>query len=106
VQYTRVWSIAFAIYGPNSFDHARLIKSALFMDWTHDILAASNLYAVMDISDPRRVPELFSGQWWERVDFSCRFNEGITETTTTPSIASVEVILQDATHTETIIATA
>lgn len=105
VQYTRVWSIGFTLYGPNSLDHARLIKSALFMDWSHDILAALNLYAVLDISDPRRVPELFAGQWWERVDFACRFNEGVTEQTSVASIASVEVILQDATHTVIIDAT-
>ena len=106
VQYTRVWSIGFTIYGTNSLDQARMIKSALFMDWSHDILAAVNLYAVLDIRDPRRVPELYAGQWWERVDFSCRFNEGVTETTSTQSIASVEVILQNPTHTETITATA
>jgi hypothetical protein len=106
VQYTRVWLISFTLYGPSSLDHARLLKSALFMDWSHDILAALNLYAVLDIPDPRRVPEKSNGQWFEHVDFSCRFNEGVTETTTTQSIASVEVILQDATHTETIIATA
>lgn len=76
------------------------------MDWSHDILAALNLYAVLDIQDPRRLPEKSNGQWFERVDFTCRFNEGVEEVTSTPSIASVEVVLQDPTHTETITATA
>ncbi len=57
--FTRVWQAHLTLYGPNSFDHARLIKSALLLDWTHDTLAASNLYLVTYLPATRRVPELF-----------------------------------------------
>lgn len=93
--YIRVWHIGFMLYGPNSLDHARLIKSALYMDWTQTTLAASKLAIVLDVADPRRTPELFAGEWWERADMSVRFNELITETTTVPSIGSVEIDLYD-----------
>jgi hypothetical protein len=93
VTYIRVWKIDFLLYGPNSLDHARLIKSALYMDWTQTTLAASNMAVVLDVADPRRMPELFEGQWWERSDFSARFNELVTETTTVAAIASIEIDL-------------
>jgi hypothetical protein len=91
VTYIRVWKIDFLLYGPNSLDHARLIKSALFMDWTLATLAASKLAIVLDVRDPRRVPELFEGQWWERSDFSARFNELVTEVSSVPAIASIDI---------------
>lgn len=93
--YIRVWKIDVMLYGPNSLDHARLIKSALFMDWTQTTLAASSLAIVLDVPDPRRSPELFQGEWWERSDLSVRFNELVTETTTVNSIGSVEIDLYD-----------
>jgi hypothetical protein len=92
--YTRVWRIAFSLYGPNSFDHARLLKSAMFMGWAHDILGQNELYLVTNVSDPRRIPELADGQWWERSDFSVRLNELVTETITAAVIASAEVIVK------------
>jgi hypothetical protein len=93
VTYIRVWKIDFLLYGPNSLDHARLIKSALFMAWTQTTLAASNLAIVLDVADPRRMPELFEAEWWERSDFSARFNELVTEVGSVPAIASIEIDL-------------
>jgi hypothetical protein len=93
VTYIRVWDIDLILYGPNSFDRARLIKSALFMDWVSTALAANSLAVVIDIEDPRRMPELFSGQWWERSDISFRMNELVTEISQVPAMVSVEVDL-------------
>jgi hypothetical protein len=93
VKYIRVWEINLILYGPNSFDHGRLIKSALYMDWVSKELASNTLAVVIDIDDPRRMPELFSGQWWERSDFSFRLNELVTEEMTVTAIESVEVDL-------------
>lgn len=90
--YTRVWSVQWINYGPNSFDAARLIKSALYVDWFHDTLAAANLWLVGDVPATVRAPELFNAQWWERVDLTVKFNEFVTESLITPTIASVEVI--------------
>lgn len=94
--YTRVWRVFWVLYGKHSFDRARMIRSALQGQAIHDLLASSNLYFVPNPSAPQRVPELFGGQWWERTDFSARFNELVTETETIPTVASVEVIVNDA----------
>lgn len=92
--YTRVWKVSWALYGPNGFDNARLLKSGLFsVDFVHDSLAASNLYLVSDIPATTRNPEKFQGQWWERCDLMVRLNEQITETLNIPAISTVEVKL-------------
>jgi hypothetical protein len=91
-QYTRVWQARLVLYGPNSFDNARLIKSCLFLDWVTDALANSNLYLITDVADPTRSPEEFEGQWWERSDITFHLNENVVETITVQSVASVEVI--------------
>ena len=92
-QYTRVWRIDFSLYGPNSFDHARLIQSALLLGWVHDVFAQQYLWMLPNLKIPRRIPELFDEQWWERSDFSVRFYEGVIETVTVPLMRSVDVIL-------------
>jgi len=96
VTYTRIWEFFWNLYGPNSFDWARRVRSGLFYPTTHDALAALNLYLVSELAEPRRLPEVQDGQWWERVDFSARFNEAVTEYATVPSVASVEVLLNTA----------
>jgi hypothetical protein len=94
--YTRVWRAMFTLYGPNSFDRARILKSALYQQTSHDTLASANLYLVTDVIAPQRVPELYEKQWWERVDFSFQLNEAVYEAPTVPSVASVEIIVEDA----------
>lgn len=97
--YVRVWQTFWSIYGPNSFDAARQIRSGLFSQKFHDTLATLGLlvYLVTDPSAPRRVPEEENGQWWDRVDFEARFNERVTEVEIVPSIASAEVIVENST---------
>lgn len=91
--YTRVWEVYFTVYGPNSFDNARKIRSRLFDQDIHDQFAQSQLYWVTDPPAPRRVPEFKDEQWWERVDFTARFNEFVTETYTAPVVQSAEIIV-------------
>jgi hypothetical protein len=90
--YTRQWRVRFVAYGPNAFDSIRLIRTMLLEDFPHDTLAASNLYLVPDTVTPTRNPELFEGQWWERVDYSAVFNEQVNESITVTRVASVQVI--------------
>jgi hypothetical protein len=113
--YTRVWRTFWVLYGPSSFDNARKIKSALFAQSIHDILLEAfntygqlpsgvtgyggnevPLYLVTDVTAPVRVPENFGAQWWERVDFSCQFNEGVTEQEVLNAVASAEVIIENS----------
>jgi hypothetical protein len=94
--YIRVWKIFWVIYGPNAFDNGRKIRSGLLQDKYHDLMTAVNLYLVTALATPRRVPELFAAQWFNRVDFEARFNELTTESDTVGTIASAEVILETA----------
>ncbi len=92
--YVRVWKVFWCVYGPNSFDNARKLRSGLFLQDFHDLFAGTNLYLVTDPSAPRRVPEEFQGQWWERVDFEARFNEGVTEEVQLGTVETSEIIVE------------
>lgn len=90
--FTRSWQTFWTFYGPNALDHARAVRSALItIQFVADALATNNLYVNPSIEEPRRVPELFQGQWWERVDLVAEFNEQITETYSVGTVGSVEV---------------
>lgn len=93
--YTRCWEVFWVIYGPNSFDVARQIRSKLFTQDIHDEFAGVSLYLVTDVAAPVRIPEQNdTGEWFERVDFTARFYEGVTEQEVDNSIGSTEVIIQ------------
>ena len=92
--YTRVWQVDLIFYGPNSFDHSRQVKDCCFQDFLRDTLETSNLYLESVIGTPRRTPELFQNQWWERSGFSIRMNEQVTDSLTKNAVQSVEVALQ------------
>lgn len=100
LNYTRKWKLVVIFRGPNAFDHARLLKSAMLLDFLHDMLAAENLYLLPGMPTQVRLPELFEGQWWERNDLSLYFFEQVTETLTVPSVASTEVIINDVNGVE------
>jgi hypothetical protein len=94
LQYNRVWSINWTLYGPNAYDRTRMIRDALILDWTDAAFAAVGLYLVTDIPRPVRLRELFEGNWWQRVDLSnVLFNEVVVDTITVPSIAASEIKL-------------
>lgn len=96
IVYTRVWEVQWSIYGPNSFDTARLIKDALVSaDWTRGILSASNLYLVPTDMSPAYLPEAspVHGQWWKRTDYTVLFNEQVNESITTGAIESSQIDL-------------
>jgi hypothetical protein len=93
--YTRVWEVMWEVWGPNSFDNARQIRSQLFKQAIHDLFANSQLYCVIDPAAPVRLPDYLANQWWERVDFTCRFNEFVTEVDTQATILSNEIIVEN-----------
>lgn len=101
--YMRVWQTFWEFYGPQeSFDRARQLHSAFFTQQIHDTFAALNLnlYWVPDTPSPQRVPYYSDGEWWERTDFSARFNEWVVETTVVPLAASVEIKTYESTAGE------
>lgn len=92
--YTRGWRIAWTLYGPNSTDRARMIWSAMFMEYFTDQLSLSNLYPVSDFKEPTRTPENFNAQWWERADFEVVMYEAITETINDGIVTNVEINIE------------
>jgi len=97
--YTRIWQTDFIFYGPNSFDRARQVKACLYQDFVHAILESSNVYLDTNIGTPRRTPELFQNQWWERTGFAARMNEQVTDVLVKYPAQSVEIIGETANGT-------
>lgn len=113
MSYTQVWTMHWSFYGPNAFDHARLIVSSMSLDWVHDYLqnppppVNTQIYAVAEWTRPKYSPELFQGQWWQRADVDLKFNELVKEVTTVNSALSASVtIITDSGQTETVTMTA
>jgi hypothetical protein len=91
--YTQVWKIHFVCYGPNAFTNAVLIVAAMGLDWVHDALAVSNIYAVTDWKRPEVLYENEDGQWWQRADVKLRFNELVQMNLIVPAAAGIGVTL-------------
>ena len=94
VKYSRVFGVSWTCYGPNSFDNIEKIRNGLFVETYRNLIAVKNMYLVTDIGMPRRVPELFNGQWWERSDLSVRYNEGVERNATVNRIESARIYTQ------------
>ena len=93
--YTRVLNLFIAFYGPSSFEHAQEVRDCLFKNVYRQYLAEYSIYLVPDIVAPRRAPEPFQGQWWERTDLELRFNEKVVKNDEINSIGSAEVAVYD-----------
>lgn len=94
--FTRIIQTYWICYGPNSFDRAFAIRNALFATQSRETLSGSGLYLISDMDAPRRSPELFAGQWWERTDLSARFNEYIRLDTTVPYLKSADIAVENS----------
>lgn len=94
VSYTRVHEVAWIFYGPNSFDNADIARNGLYLPQYKDLLKASNLGLILDVPVPVRFPELLNGQWWERTDFTAKFNELVIRQGTVPYIKSADIIIK------------
>ena len=63
----------------------------MFWQEHHDTLAQSNIYLVPRFDPPKRVPELWQGQWYDRSDLSMTFNELVVLNREVPYIEKVPV---------------
>jgi hypothetical protein len=95
MSYTRVVNLGLVLYGPNSFEMAQTIRDNVFRDVYRLYLNRSKIYPIPDIVAPRRAPELFAGQWWERVDLELRFNEKIVKEEQIGVIEIADIVLLD-----------
>jgi hypothetical protein len=93
--YTRVNSVTWVFYGPNSYSNAQKVRSGIFYQENRDLLSRSNIYPIPDIVSPRRIPENENAQWWERVDLTISFNELVIENVTEGVITSVDIRFYD-----------
>lgn len=87
--YTRVIRASITAYGPNSFDHLESVRSGFFSN--AEELSKHNLYLVLDVTSPTRMPELFNGQWWDRSDLSLYLYEKVTKQAVVPAIGSANL---------------
>jgi len=102
-QYTRVLSVFFIFYGPNSFDRAEDIRyKVLLPEWKYE-LARIKLFALTEIPAPVRIPELFQGRWWERSDLSVQFNQLISRESEVPAIEGAGIVIKQECGKETVI---
>jgi hypothetical protein len=95
VTYTRVIALKLVFYGPSSFENAQIVRDQFFTSVYRRRLAQDEIYLIPDIVAPRRVPDPFQGQWWERVDMVLRFNEKIAKNVTIGTIESADVAIYD-----------
>ena len=93
--YTRYLRVGFVFYGPNSLGNSQVVRDFMFYQTHRETLAKNNIYLIPDTVAPKRAPEIFQGQWWERVDMSMNFNELVIRNLTIPAITSAEVIVYD-----------
>ena len=93
--YTRVVSLAMVFYGPNSFEHAQTVRDGVFDDRYRLPLAKEKIFPIPDIVAPRRIPEAFQAQYWERTDLELRFNEKISKNRDISTIGSAEIVVYD-----------
>ena len=89
--YTRILNVTWIFYGPNSFDNAQTVRDKIFYQQHHDTLAKQQVYLITDFQAPRRAPDLFQGDWWERVDLSISFNEQIIRNEIISTVLSAEI---------------
>ena len=101
--YTRILEASWVFYGPSSFDNARKVKDGLFYELYRDTLAGHNLYPVPSSPNPVRIPEVFQGQWWERVDLRMLFNEQVVVNLTVPYLKSAEITVEEGNGDQTIV---
>lgn len=95
IKATRHYNVAWTVYGPAAFENIELIRYGIFKQYYHDLAAVKNIYVIPEMNMPRRNPDLFNGQWWNRYDFNINFYEGIEINETIGAITSASIIFKD-----------
>lgn len=93
--YTRIMELSVVAYGSNALLNLDKIIFGMFSDSVRASLKAYDIYLVPDVVAPRRMPELFQAQWWERADMKLQFSELLTDETNINVVRSVDVEIQN-----------
>lgn len=97
--YTRVLEAFVTLYGPHSFDRAFQIRNQMYYPQYREMLAVQKVFLIPDVASPRRAPELYAGQWWERTDVSLRFNARVLFNVTVPYLKSATATVDNVSST-------
>ena len=92
---TGVWKINWIFYGPNSYPNAMSVSLQMFDPDVQLLLRQNSLFPLPNFDMPVRIPELFEGQWWERVDLTIKMNAQIRVTSTKPYFKTVHIDVED-----------
>ena len=94
MEMTNVLQVSWVVYGPHSFTNAFKLFTKVFDPaitlWT----AQKHIYLIPDVGSPVRAPELYAGQWWERVDFTARYNAKVLINSDTPYLLSTDIAIE------------
>jgi len=93
--YTRIMELSVVAYGSNALLNLDKIIFGMFSDSVRASLKQNDIYLVPDVAAPRRLPELFQAQWWERADMKLQFSELLTDETNINVVRSVHVEVQN-----------
>jgi len=98
MSYTRVINLGLIFYGPNSWSNAQTVRDYIFRDSSsyRRALGKDKIYLIPDVVAPRRIPEPFVGQWFQRVDLNLRFNENVKKNADINTIGSVPIDVYNA----------
>lgn len=91
VSYTRVISVDWTLYGPDSFDNADILRTGLLIEDIRNPMDAQGVKVASEINAPRRIPYEFNNQYWQRVDLYAEFNVATLRNTIIPYFKSVTV---------------
>lgn len=91
--YTRVHKVDWTLYGPNAYDNADKIRFKVLSKEYFEDFKVNNLFLITDVTMPVRLPELFNGQWWERVDFQASYNELVVRRSQLPYFVGTDINL-------------
>lgn len=93
--FTRVMALDVVAYGDEALDNLTKIRYGMYRINARNTLADADIYFIPNAPEPRRVPELFAGQWWERGDMKLTFNELMTEIENENAVYSAEIEIQN-----------
>ena len=88
---TNVLRVNWVVYGPTSYDRAFTLWSRIYDPSVTLWTSKNKIYLIPNLQAPKRSPELFAAQWWERVDLNAQFNATVIINTDAPFIQSVDI---------------
>lgn len=93
--YTRTLEVHWVFYGSKAWDWATLVRNRIYYQEFRETLSLQDIYPIPGFAPAKRVPELWQGLWYERMDLTVQFNELIIINQEIPYIESVEIGLYD-----------